>query len=136
MNQLIYVVDDQVDYLSLVRHVFANHLSRYSVVFFAGGEAMLNHLQTSAEHPALILIDLYMPNLNGQQTLEQLKKNADWKPIPVVIVTSATSSPEIQVCYTLGANSCLEKPRGVAAIQKFYDEVCTYWTAINRPATE
>ncbi len=70
----VYVVDDAADYRFLVQKVFNQFLPQYKVTLFSGGDALLQHLQTSPVHPSLILLDLHMPGMNGLQTLAQLKQ--------------------------------------------------------------
>jgi len=134
-NQLIYVVDDEADYLNLVHYVFTQFLPQYVVSLFPSGEALLGNLQSTLERPALILLDFHMPIMSGQQTLVRLKQELAWKPIPVVVVTSATSDREIQSCYEAGANSCLAKPTNMESMQNLFKRVCSYWVDTNGMAT-
>lgn len=128
---LIYVTDDQADYLHLVNYVFAEFLPAYSVLLFPSGEAMLSSLQATLERPALLVLDLHMPGMSGQQLLGHLKANQDWKLIPVVIVTSETAQGEILACYQAGANSCLAKPMNIDAMKTLFRQVCAYWIDTN-----
>ena len=132
-KQLIYVVDDKVDYLTLVQYVFAEFLPQFTLSVFLNGETMLGDLQSGQEHPFLILLDLHMPVMGGQQTLRELKQRPDWKPIPVVMVTSGASEQEVQACYEAGANSCLAKPRTIESMQTLFKQVCSYWVNTNGP---
>ena len=129
----VYIVDDAADYRFLVQQVFTRFLPKYTIVLFPGGDALLNHLETGSVRPALILLDLHMPGMSGQQTLTQLKKNLNWKSIPVVIVTSSSSAQDIQACYEAGANSCLVKPMGLDLIRQRLTLICDYWIDTNRP---
>ncbi|WP_162385752.1 response regulator [Spirosoma endbachense] len=132
-KQLIYVVDDEADYLTLVQFVFAEFLPQYSIAVFQNGEVMMGNLQKGLEHPVLIFLDLHMPIMNGQQTLRGLKQRLDWKPIPVVMVTNGASDQEVQACYEAGANSCLAKPMNIEAMQLLFNQVCSYWVNTNGP---
>ncbi len=134
-KQLIYVVDDDADYLQLVQYAFTRFLPQYRLSVFPNGRAMLDELLTEEEHPVLILLDLYMPVMGGQQTLKGLKEQLDWKPIPVVIMTSAASVQEIHACYEAGVNSCLAKPRTIQAMQTLFKQVCSYWVNTNGPTS-
>ncbi len=131
-KQLIYVVDDDADYLHLVQYAFTRFLPQYTLSVFPNGRAMLDELLTAeVEYPVLILLDLYMPVMDGLQTLKGLKERLDWKPIPVVIMTSAASVQEVHACYEAGVNSCLAKPRTIQAMQTLFKQVCSYWVNTN-----
>ena len=126
-KQLIYVVDDDADYIHLVQYAFTSFLPQYRLSVFPNGRAMLDELLTEVEYPVLILLDLYMPVMGGLQTLKGLKERLDWKPMPVVIMTSAASVQEVYACYEAGVNSCLAKPRTMQAMQTLFKQVCSYW---------
>ena len=130
-KQLIYIVDDESDYLNLAQYVFSEWLSQYRLSVFLNGEDMLGHLLTEREYPVLILLDLHMPVMGGQQTLRGLKERLEWKPIPVVMVTSGASDQEILSCYEAGANSCLAKPQTIHSMQILFKQVCSYWVNTN-----
>lgn len=132
-KQLVYVVDDEVDYLTLVQYVFSATLPQYTLFVFPNGESMLSDLEKSIEHPVLILLDFHMPVMDGQQTLRELKQRPDWKPIPAVIVTSGASDQEVQACYEAGANSCLAKPGNIESMQTLFKQVCSYWVDTDGP---
>ena len=134
MKPLIYIIDNETDYLQLVQYVFVKFLPDYSVLLFSSGETMLSSLATNPERPALVLLDLHMPGMSGQQTLLQLKARQDWKLIPVVMITRATEEGEIQACYEAGANSCLAKPMSIPSMTKLFKQVCTYWVDTNGAA--
>lgn len=130
-THLVYVVDDDADYLTLVSYVFATFLPQYALAVFADSKAMLIALQEDPVHPVLILLDFHMPVMNGRQTLRALKQQPDWKSIPVVIVTSSASDQEIHACYEAGVNSCLVKPVTLASMRTLFKQVCSYWVNAN-----
>jgi CheY-like chemotaxis protein len=129
---MIYIVDDGADYRYLLEQVFSRFLSQYPVRFFAHGEELHQHLLTSPVLPALILLDLDMPVLDGRQTLLLLKGHAQWKRVPTVIMTSSSSGGEISQCYDVGANSFLMKPAGFAELKQSMEIICLYWLEMNQ----
>ena len=60
--------------------------------------------------PKVILLDLKMPKVDGIEVLRKIKADERTKKIPVVILASSKEDPDIQVCYSLGANSYVVKP--------------------------
>jgi two-component system, response regulator len=83
--------------------------------------------------PKLILLDLKMPKVDGIEVLESIKANENTKKIPVVVLTSSSENPDIDKCYTLGANSYIVKP---VEFNNFMDAIAhsgIYWMQFNQP---
>lgn len=138
--QEVYIIDDGADYRLLLQHVFARFLPQYKVRFFAGGNALHEHLlielkRPDRTRPDLILLDLNMPGLSGYQTLVRLQQSP-WKGIPVVMMTNDESNQEIEQCYEAGANSFLIKPIGIEAMKQLMSEICRYWRCLNQLSVE
>jgi CheY-like chemotaxis protein len=79
------------------------------------------------QRPDLILLDLNLPRLNGQEVLQRLKQDQELCIIPVVILTSSRFPSDILAAYRHGANSYLPKP---ASLDEAFDLVRTlehYW---------
>ena len=83
--------------------------------------------------PKLILLDLKMPKVDGIEVLEKIKANENTRKIPVVVLTSSNENPDIDTCYTLGANSYIVKP---VDFNNFMDAIAhsgIYWMHFNQP---
>ena len=83
--------------------------------------------------PAVILLDINMPKVNGLEVLEQLKRHPVYRRIPVVVLTSSREDRDIAECYQLGANSYIVKP---VEFEKFVEAVAglgMYWLLLNEP---
>ncbi|MBD0333836.1 MAG: response regulator [Chitinophagaceae bacterium] len=80
--------------------------------FVENGREALEYLKKSPPNklPSLIVLDLNMPELDGRQTLQQLKSNPAYKNIPVAIVTTSSNKIDMEVCKRLGASLYLTKP--------------------------
>lgn len=79
--------------------------------FVGNGKEVLNYLSRSGkEWPALIVLDLNMPEMDGRQTLQKIKSDTEYKEIPVVIVTTSSNKVDKEICSRLGANLYLTKP--------------------------
>jgi CheY-like chemotaxis protein len=89
MNGHILVVDDNDDLRETVQMLLEE--SGYSVAVAANGQAALEHLKTGAR-PSLILLDLMMPDMNGWQFLEQVRRDVSLGSIPVVVMTAHKST--------------------------------------------
>ncbi|PXY46783.1 response regulator [Flavobacterium hydrophilum] len=85
-------------------------------------------------HPKLILLDLKMPKMSGIQVLEKVKSDDELKSIPVVILTSSQEDPDIEKCYSLGANSYIVKPVDSNNFFNSIKEIGMYWMILSQPA--
>ncbi|HEY0046326.1 MAG TPA: response regulator [Flavobacterium sp.] len=77
--------------------------------------------------PKVILLDLNMPKLGGIEVLQQIKSDERSKAIPVVVLTSSKESPDVQKCYSHGANSFIVKPVGFENFMDAVKELGLYW---------
>lgn len=106
MKKKILVVDDEPQILLMVSaRLKANH---YDVVTAFSGEQGLE--RAKKEMPDLVLLDLVMPEMDGEEALERLKQDPATKRIPVIIFTADTRRGKIREHQMRGAVDCLFKP--------------------------
>ena len=84
------VVDDEPEAREVLRRLLESH--GWSVVEAANGRLAIEKLKE--RRPSVVLLDLMMPEMDGFQFVEELRKNADWRDIPVVVVTAKDLTPE------------------------------------------
>ena len=101
-----------------------------------GEEAMefLNHAGAfaAAPRPDLVLLDLAMPRMGGQEVLALMKEHPVWKRIPVIIMTSSEDEADILRAYDHHANCYVTKPMD---FEKFFDAVRSiedFWLSLVR----
>lgn len=81
--------------------------------------------------PAVVLLDLKMPKVDGLEVLRQIKTDAALKKIPVVIFTSSKEQADLARTYQLGANAYVVKPLGYQEFVSAIKDVKKFWTVIN-----
>lgn len=83
-----------------------------------------------SERPALILLDLNMPGLDGRALLEIVKQDKLLRRIPVVILTTSTDARDIDRCYELGASTYIQKPVDFDGLIRVARVIRDYWFGI------
>ena len=83
--------------------------------------------------PAIVLVDLNLPKLDGLEVLRRMRANYRTKLIPVTIFTSSVEEQDLINGYTLGANSYVRKPIEFSQFSKVVTQLVSYWTTLNEP---
>ena len=139
MERTIMLVEDNPDDIALAKRAFKKcNLADHAVVANDGVEALEyllgrdeNNCEEQKELPAVILMDLKMPRMDGIETLKKLRDNSRTAHLPVVILTSSDEDQDIQQCYQLGANSYLRKPVDFNRFVEVMQLLGIYWLTLN-----
>jgi len=106
MSKKILIVDDEPDILEFLRYNLEKH--GYVVESALNGLDCLEKL--TSFHPALLILDVMMPNMNGVETCVRIRKNSNFKDI-IIVFLSARSEDFSQIeCYDAGADDFISKP--------------------------
>jgi CheY-like chemotaxis protein len=87
----------------------------------------------SGGHPAVVLLDLKMPKVDGTEVLRHIKTNPELKQIPVVIMTSSREDHDLFGTYQLGANAYVVKPVKFFDFVSAVQQVGCFWGIVNQP---
>ena len=79
--------------------------------------------------PDLILLDLRLPRMDGFAVLSELKQDAAFTCIPVVMLTTSSSETDIEQSYALGANAYVVKPRNLGQVMTVITSIADFWCA-------
>jgi two-component system response regulator len=132
-RRTILLVEDNIDdYEAALRSFKAAHLDNPVDWCRTGQEALdyLKHEGAFAQRPAeampaLVLLDLNMPGVDGRQVLASMKQDPALQTIPVIILTTSSDEGDMLQCYALGASTYIEKPmdfdRLIAAVSRMRD---------------
>jgi CheY-like chemotaxis protein len=82
-------------------------------------------------NPAVVLLDIKMPRLNGIDVLRQMKADLILRNIPVVMLTSSREEPDLKACYELGVNAYVVKPVDFQQFTDAVKEVGAFWAFLN-----
>ena len=102
------------------------------------GQAVLDYLNfegafrlRSREYPALVLLDIKMPRVDGIEVLRRIKGNEKLSMIPVVMLTSSREEKDLAESYKLGVNAYVVKPIDFAEFLRAVKELGVFWAIIN-----
>ena len=87
-----------------------------------------------APPPAVVLLELKLPRLDGIEVLRSLRASPRTTMVPIVILCSAAEPRELAQCYHAGANSCVVKPIGFRELNETLRQLGQYWLRLNRAA--
>ena len=110
------------------------------VVVASNGEQALDYLYCrgqyktrSSENPAVMLLDLKLPKVDGLEVLKQIRSDEKLKLIPVVVLTSSKEEKDMVASYKLGVNAYVVKPVDFHEFVNAIKELGVFWAVINEP---
>ena len=83
--------------------------------------------------PAVVLLDLKLPKLDGLEVLEKIKRNPQHRQVPVVMLTSSREEKDLVRSYDLGVNAFVVKPVGFQQFFQAIQELGMFWALLNEP---
>lgn len=109
------LADDSADDVALTLFVMAEVGFPFDVRVAADGEDAWGQLCALDRAPALIILDIKMPKLDGLDLLERVRSQPRWKDVPVVMLTSSDDQRDVSRAAALGANAYIRKPSDLTA---------------------
>jgi CheY-like chemotaxis protein len=141
LKRILFAEDNPHDVELTLAALSENHLANEVVVVRDGLEA-LDYLNRRGEfasrrsgNPALVLLDLKMPKVDGLEVLRQIKLDDHLKAIPVVMLTSSREESDLVQSYNLGANAYVVKPVDFQDFVAAVKQIGQFWAVVNEPPT-
>lgn len=133
--RLLLVEDDEVDAMNIRRALQQRGLE-YPLHVVGDGQQALAALREGLvpRRRLLILLDLYMPKLNGLETLQAIRQDPELSMLPVVLLTTSQDEQTKLDAYGLNVAGYLRKPVDPAELVQQIDALCNYWAATEMPS--
>ncbi len=139
LKRILLVEDSQNDVELTLSALAENHLAN-EVVVARDGEEALDFLYRrgifklrSEGNPAVVLLDLKLPKVDGLEVLETLKSDESLRTVPVVMLTSSREEQDLLRSYNLGVNADVVKPVDFQDFVSALREIGLFWAVINEP---
>jgi two-component system, response regulator len=148
-NRTILLVEDNANDVELTLRAFEKTSIASRIVVARDGEEAIQYLlaggtaSTAASNevdgaaanrdplPALVLLDIKLPKIDGLGVLRRLRADTRTRRLPVVVLTSSKEERDVITCYELGANSFVRKPIDFAEFIDAARQLSHYWLGLN-----
>lgn len=136
----ILLVEDDPNDVELTRTALAGHNLDSEIRDLRDGAQALDYLYRRGDyaseptgHPAVILLDIKMPKVDGLTVLRQVRADPHLRMIPIVMFTSSRQEQDLIASYQLGVNAYVVKPLEFQAFMEALREIGLFWGLINEP---
>mgnify|MGYP000153176076 CR=1 FL=1 len=137
--RILMVEDDPKD-VELTLSALTDYNLANEIVVVRDGEEALDYLYCRGQfigrpqdNPAVMLLDLKLPKVDGLEVLNRVKSDARLKMIPVVVLTSSREERDMMRSYQLGVNAYVVKPVDFHEFVNAVKELGIFWAVINQP---
>ncbi len=139
LRQILLAEDDKRDVELTLMALRESRLANEVVVVSDGAEALEflfrrgEYGKRGPENPAVVLLDLKMPKVDGLEVLRQIRGSEELRKVPVVILTSSRQESDLMRSYDLGVNAYVVKPVEFEEFMNAVKELGIFWALINEP---
>jgi CheY-like chemotaxis protein len=139
LGRILMVEDDPKD-VELTLTALEEYNLANEVVVVGDGEQALDYLHCrgaykdrTSDNPAVMLLDLKLPKVDGLEVLQAIKSDEKFRLIPVVVLTSSREEKDMVASYKLGVNGYVVKPVDFHEFVNAIRELGVFWAVINEP---
>jgi CheY-like chemotaxis protein len=126
-NLKIIIAEDDVDDQFLIEQAISNlHIPLDGLIFFKNGSDILHYLflaSDAGELPDLLILDLNMPLIDGEDVLKKVKADPGLSQIPVFILTTSKRPEHIRICREYNCAGFYNKPYKMVDLQRIIKEI-------------
>ncbi|MCQ2030345.1 response regulator [Stutzerimonas zhaodongensis] len=140
MLKPILLVEDNPRDLELTLVALERSQLANDVIVMRDGAEALDYLLRRGEHaeradgnPAVLLLDLKLPKIDGLEVLKTVRETPELRSIPVVMLTSSREEPDLMKAYELGVNAYVVKPVEFRDFVTAISDLGIFWAVLNEP---
>lgn len=139
LGRILMVEDDPNDVELTLTALDEYHLANEVIVTHDGEEALDylyrrgNFKMHTNDNPAVVLLDLKLPKIDGLEVLRQIKSDEQLRMIPVIVLTSSREEGDMIASYKFGVNAYVVKPVDFHEFVNAIKELGIFWAVINEP---
>ncbi|MDB6063643.1 MAG: chemotaxis protein CheY [Verrucomicrobiaceae bacterium] len=138
LKPILLVEDNPKDLELTLLALEKSQLANDVVVVRDGAEALdclfrRGQFVGAQELPAVVLLDLKLPKVDGLEVLKKIRSDDQLKKVPVVMLTSSREEPDLRTAYELGANAYVVKPVEFRDFVKAISDLGIFWAVLNEP---
>jgi two-component system, response regulator len=136
-DKKIMLIEDNPDDRDLtIRELKKNNILNPVIVASNGADALtmlLGDDHRDEGNPALILLDLKLPKVDGLEVLRRIRADERTRVVPVLVLTSSKQEEDLRTAYDLGANGYVRKPVTFGEFGEAVHTVGLFWLLLNQP---
>jgi CheY-like chemotaxis protein len=140
-EKLILLVEDNPDDEALAHRALKKNAIMNQVVVAHDGAEALDYIFGRGAYagrdpeatPALVLLDLKLPKVDGLEVLRQIRADKRTRMVPIVVLTSSKEEEDLATSYSLGVNSYMRKPVDFGQFTEAVRQLGLYWLVLNEP---
>lgn len=142
-HAVILIVEDREDDIVLMRRALTKGYISHPIQIVRDGDEAIAYLKGEGKYanreefplPALVLLDLKMPRVDGFEVLEWIRSQPELNTLRVVVLTSSDAMRDVNRAYQLGANSFLVKPLDFENFIHLTRQIKQYWLSADQAPT-
>jgi CheY-like chemotaxis protein len=137
-KKTILLAEDNPMDVELTLEALSDHNLADQVIVLKDGVEVMEYLNFEGEYknrsqepPAVLLLDIKMPRMDGIEVLRAIRDDPKIKKLPIVMLTSSREEPDLKTCYELGVNAYVVKPVNFNDFIEAIKQIGVFWGTLN-----
>ena len=119
----ILLIEDDSDDIELLQEALKNHAIAFEMEVIKDGKVALDHIRVGNAAPEIVILDLNLPKVHGKELILEIKAQALFKNIPLLVLTTSSAKEDVDYAYKYGANKYLIKPTTMERIREMVETI-------------